>query len=105
VINTQGEIVLKTDEHEIIECDVTLLVPREDSARGYLWGAFSRLVRRQCTGVLETARFELTSDVIESLKTTEGVGRLKAQLRHEGVNFIDVVSVVPCEYEMGFFRS
>lgn len=96
---------MKTDEHEIIECDVTLLVPRGDADRGYLWGAFSRLVRRECRGVLEMARFELTQDVMDALKTTEGVGRLKAQLRAEGVNFIDVVSVVPCDYEMGFFKA
>lgn len=96
---------MHTDEHEIIKCDITLLVPREDSYRGYLWNSISRLIRRECRGVLETARFELTQDVIDGLQSTEGVGRLKQQLRDEGVRFIDVVSVVPCEYEMGFFRS
>lgn len=95
----------KCDDHEFIECDVTLLVPREDSPRGYLWGAFGRLIRRDCMGVLETARFDLTTEVIDALQTTEGVGRLKQLLRDEGVRFIDVVSVVPCEYEMGFYRS
>lgn len=95
----------KCDDHEFIKCDVTLLVPRDDSPRGYLWGAFSRLIRRECMGVLETARFDLTTEVIDALQTTEGVGRLKQVLRDDGVRFIDVVSVKPCEYEMGFYRS
>lgn len=92
------------DDSELILCDVTILVPVEDSDRGYLWKAFGRLVRREVVACHQVARMWLTQDVIDALGDPERVKRLRDELRGDGIRLLDVVDVKPVDHELGFFR-